>query len=135
MEAAARTLGLTLEILEIKDPSGWDEVFAAAAAKRVDALYPIEYSAFTSNGKRIADAALKHRIPTVFGNKDIVAAGGLLSYGTSITARWRRTAELVDMVLKGAKPADLPVEQTAKFDLVILRPPVDRGGMGAWAPV
>lgn len=118
-EAAAKALGLTVQVLEVKDPSRWDEVFAAAAAKRADALYPVEYAAFTFHAKHLAEAALKHRIPTVFGNRDLVEAGGFLSYGTSLAERWRRAAELVDKVLQGAKPADLPVEQATKFELVI----------------
>jgi putative ABC transport system substrate-binding protein len=118
-EAAAKTLGLTVEVLETKDPSRWDEVFAAAVGKRVDALYPIESPAYAFYAKHIAEVALKHRIPTVFGYREYVDAGGLLSYGPNPAAMGRRAAEIVDKVLKGAKPADLPVEQPTKFDLVI----------------
>ena len=118
-EAAAKALGFTVEVLEVKDPSRWNEVFVAAVAKRVDALYPTEHPAFRFHAKHIADLAVKHRVPTVFGNREHVAAGGLLSYGADRPANLRRAAELVDKILKGAKPADLPVEQPTKFELVI----------------
>jgi putative ABC transport system substrate-binding protein len=118
-EAAAKALGLTVEVLEVKDPSRWDEVFAVAVAKRVDALYPVDYPPFRFHAKHIADLAVKHRVPTVFGARDHVDAGGLLSYGANLTSLSRRAAELVDKILKGAKPADLPVEQATKFELVV----------------
>jgi putative ABC transport system substrate-binding protein len=118
-EAAAKALGLTVQVLEVKDPSRWDEVFAAAVGKRVDALYPIEFPGHVVHAKHIAEVALKHRIPTVFGVRDHVDAGGLLSYGANFAAMYRRAAELVDKVLKGAKPSDLPIEQPTNFELVI----------------
>jgi putative ABC transport system substrate-binding protein len=118
-EAAAKALGLTVEVLETKDPSRWDEVFAAAVGKRVDALYPIEAPAYVFYAKHIAEVALKQRIPTVFGYREHVDAGGLLSYGPNPAAMGRRAAEVVDKVLKGAKPADLPIEQPTNFELVI----------------
>jgi putative tryptophan/tyrosine transport system substrate-binding protein len=118
-EAAAKALGLTVEVLEVKDASRWDEALAAAAAKRVDALYPIQFGGFTSHAKHIAEVALKYRIPTIQGNREHVEVGSLLSYGTNVTAVWRRAAELTDKVLKGARPADLPVEQATQFELVI----------------
>jgi putative ABC transport system substrate-binding protein len=118
-EAAAKALGLTVQVLEIKDVSRWDEVFAAAVGKRVDALYPMEAPPIVFHAKHIAEVALKHRIPTVFGIRDHVDAGGLLSYGVNNAAMYRRAAEIVDKVLKGAKPADLPIERPRNFELVI----------------
>lgn len=118
-EAAAKALGLTVEVLEVKDASRWDEVFAVAIARRVDALYPIEYDPFVFHAKHIAELAVKHRVPTVFGRPEHVDGGGLLSYGANRTAIGRRAAEFVDRVLKGAKPSDLPVEQPTIFELVI----------------
>jgi putative ABC transport system substrate-binding protein len=118
-EVAAKALGLTVQVLEVKDSSRWDEVFAAAVGKRVDALYPIESPAYVFHAKHIAEVALKHRIPTVFGVGEHVDAGGLLSYGTNFAAMGHRAAEVVDRVLKGAKPADLPIEQPTNFELVI----------------
>ena len=118
-DTAAKALGLTVQVLVIKDPSQSDEVFAAAVGKRVDALYPIEAPAYVFYAKRIAEVALKHRIPTVFGYREHVDAGGLLSYGPNAAAMGRRAAEVVDKVLKGAKPADLPIEQPTTFELVI----------------
>ena len=105
-EAAAKALGLTVQVLEVKDPSRWDEVFAAAVGKRVDALYPIESPRYVFHAKQIAEVALKHRIPTVFAAREHVDAGGLLAYGANFAAMGRRAAEIVDKVLKGAKPAD-----------------------------
>src|SRR5262245_3558671 len=118
-EMAGKALGLTVEALELKDPSQWNDVFGLAVAKRFNALYPIEYAAFTSHAKHIAEVALKHRIPTVHSSREFVEFGSLLSYGDNVVARWRRAAELVDKVLRGTKPADIPVEQSTKFELVI----------------
>ena len=103
-------------MLEVKE---WDAVFAAAGGKRVDALYPMESVANAFHAKHIAEVALKHRIPTVFAAREHVDAGGLLAYGANFAAMGRRAAEIVDKVLKGAKPADLPIEQPTNFELVI----------------
>jgi putative ABC transport system substrate-binding protein len=119
-EAAAKALGLTVQVLEkSKDPSQWDEVFAAAVGKRVDALYAIEGASYIFHAKHIAEVALKYRMPTVFGFRVHAEAGGLLVYGANLFDLYSRAANYVDKILKGAKPADLPVEQPTKFELVI----------------
>jgi putative ABC transport system substrate-binding protein len=117
--AAATSLGLIVQVLEVKDPSQWDEVFAAAVGKQADVMYPMEAPPYVFHAKHIAEVALKHRIPTVFGLREHVDAGGLLSYGANVSALYRRAAELVVKVLKGAKPRDLPIEQPTEFELVI----------------
>jgi ABC-type uncharacterized transport system substrate-binding protein len=97
-----------------------DKGFAAMSKQRPDGLYahPSGPLAF-ANGKRIASFALKSRLPSMYGRKEAVDAGGLMSYGADIADSYRRVAYYVDRILKGAKPADLPVEQPTKFELVI----------------
>jgi putative ABC transport system substrate-binding protein len=119
----ARALKLTVQSWEIKDADGLEKVFAALNQKRPDGLYVLEAGPLMrANQKRIVDFALKSRLPSMFGsNRGNVAveAGGLMYYGVDIAASYRQVAWYVDRILKGAKPADLPVEQPAKFELVI----------------
>src|SRR5207344_1828312 len=84
-----------------------------------DGLLAFENALTSNNGKRIVELALKHRLPGVYGLRDLAEAGGLISYGPSRSDNYRRAAIYVDKILKGAKPADLPVEQPTKFELVI----------------
>src|SRR5262249_263868 len=87
------------------------------------------------NLRFLAELALKHRLPTAFGNRDNVVAGGLMSYAPDMTDQWRRAAVYIDKILKGAKPADLPVEQASKFELVInLNPPKAAEALGLTIP-
>ena len=118
LPVAARALGLTLRTWEVRGVDGFDEVFAAMGKQRPDGLYVPEGSLMRANGKRIADFALKSRLPSVYGNRAPVEAGGLMSYGADIAESYQRVAYFVDRILKGAKPADLPVEQPMKFELV-----------------
>jgi ABC-type uncharacterized transport system substrate-binding protein len=119
LPAAARALKLTLQPWEVRAVDDFDRVFAAMGKQRPDGLYlPTGPQMFT-NAKRIADFALKSRLPSVYGRKETVDAGGLMSYGADIAESYRRVATYVDKILKGAKPADLPVEQPTKFELVI----------------
>jgi putative ABC transport system substrate-binding protein len=119
-EAAAKTLGVqVVRTLEVQEPSKWGDAFAGRVEGRAEAVYLIEAPVFIARGKDIADLALKHRLPTMFGAREHVEAGGLMSYGLNIPAVFRRAAELVDKVLKGAKPADMPIEQPTKYELVI----------------
>ena len=120
LPAAARALGLTIQPWEVRDADGFERVFAALNKQRPDGLYVAGGGQLMfANEKRIADFALKSRLPSVYGNKDAVDAGGLMSYGADEADRYRRVAYYVDRILKGAKPADLPVEQPTKFGLVI----------------
>jgi putative tryptophan/tyrosine transport system substrate-binding protein len=119
LPVAARALGLTIQPWEVRDTDGFERVFAAMGKQHPDGLYvgggPVMYG----NRKRIAGFALKSRLPSMYGRKEAVDAGGLMSYGANIADSYRRVAYYVDRILKGAKPADLPVEQPTKFELVI----------------
>jgi putative tryptophan/tyrosine transport system substrate-binding protein len=119
LPAAARALRLTIRPSEVEDAAGLDRVFAALNKERPDGLYAlIAGSLMTASQKRIAGFALKSRLPSV-GNRPYVDAGGLMSYNADTADSYRRVAIYIDKILKGAKPADLPVEQPTKFELVI----------------
>jgi len=119
LEVAARTLGLRLLRLEAHDLDEIGRSVAAASKERVDVIYVVGEALFVLHRAELADLALTHRLPTMFGLRENVAAGGLMSYGPSLAYGNRRAAAFVDKILKGAKPADLPVEQPTKFDLVV----------------
>jgi putative tryptophan/tyrosine transport system substrate-binding protein len=116
---AARALGLTARSWEIRDASGFEKVFAALSKQRPDGLYVTGGALVGGNRKRITGLALKSRLPSVYNNRQFVEAGGLMSYGADLADNYRRVATYVDKILKGAKPANLPVEQPTKFELVI----------------
>jgi putative ABC transport system substrate-binding protein len=120
LPVAARALRLTLQPWDVRSADDFDRVFAAMGKERPDGLYahPSGPLAF-ANGKRIASFALKSRLPSMWGNREFVDSGGLMSYGADLADSYRRVATYVDSILKGAKPADLPVEQPTKFELVI----------------
>jgi ABC-type uncharacterized transport system substrate-binding protein len=119
VKVAAQSLGLQLQPFEARGPSDFDRAFAAMARQRTEALLVITDSTFTTHRTRLADLAIKGRLPSAYTNRQPVDAGGLMSYGPSFADLWRRAAGYVDKILKGAKPADLPVEQPTKFELVI----------------
>jgi putative ABC transport system substrate-binding protein len=119
MEAAARTLGLKLQVLEVRDVAGLDSALSMIAKAPPGALIVPASQFFGAHRKRIADFALPRGIPTIGHDRSLVVDGVLMSYGPSITDSYRRGAVYVDKILKGAKPADLPVEQPTKFELVI----------------
>ena len=120
LPVAARALGLTVQPWEVRDADGFERVFAAMGKQRPDGLYVTGAgSVLRANRKRVVGFALKSRLPSVYGRKEAVDAGGLMSYGADIADSYRRVAYYVDRILKGAKPADLPVEQPTKFELVI----------------
>jgi ABC-type uncharacterized transport system substrate-binding protein len=119
LPAVARALGLTLRYWEVRAADGFDKVFAAMGNQRPNGLYVPTGPRMFANGKRIVGFALKSRLPSMYGNKEAVDAGGLMSYGADTADSYRRVAYYVDRILKGAKPADLPVEQPTKFELVI----------------
>jgi ABC-type uncharacterized transport system substrate-binding protein len=119
LPVAAGGLGLTVRSWEVGDADGFERVFAALRKERPDGLYLAGGPLMSVNGKRIADFALKSRLPSVYGNREAVDAGGLLYYGADLADIYRRVAYYVDKILKGGKPADLPVEQPMKFELVI----------------
>jgi putative tryptophan/tyrosine transport system substrate-binding protein len=115
----ARALGLTIRSWEVRAANEFEQVFAAVTKWRPDGVYVPGAPLMAANQKRIADLALKSRLPSVYGNRGYVDAGGLMSYAADIADSDRRVAYYVDRILKGAKPADLPVEQPTKFELVI----------------
>ena len=116
---AARSLGVQLQLLEARGPNEFDGAFAAMAKERVGALVVLSDVIFNNHRTRLADLAAKSRLPAAYGVRESVEAGGLMSYGPSFVDFYRRGATYVDKILKGAKPADLPVEQPTKFELVI----------------
>jgi len=119
LPVAARALRLTLQPWEVRSADDFDRVFAAMGKERPDGLYVSGGPLMAANRKRIADFALKSRLPSMHGNREGVEAGGLMSYGADQADSYRRVAYFVDRILKGAKPSDLPVEQPTKFELVI----------------
>jgi len=116
---AARTLGVTLQSHEVKVPKDFEGAFAIMAKERPDALLVLEDSLISQYQKEIADFAMQQRLPSMFGVRGGVDAGGLMSYGVTVPEMVRFAATYVDKILKGAKPGDLPVEQPTKFELVI----------------
>jgi putative tryptophan/tyrosine transport system substrate-binding protein len=120
LPVAARALKLTLQPWEARTADGFEKVFAALKKDRPDGLYVITAGQLMrANVKRIADFALKSRLPSMYYDREFVDAGGLMSYGADLADSYRRVAYFVDRILKGAKPAELPVEQPTKFELVI----------------
>jgi putative tryptophan/tyrosine transport system substrate-binding protein len=119
LPVAARALGLTIQPWEVRDAGGFEKVFAALSKERPDGLYVTTGGLLTANQKRIVGFALKSRLPSVYNDREAVDAGGLMYYGADLAYSYRRVAGYVDKILKGAKPADLPVEQPTKFELVI----------------
>jgi putative ABC transport system substrate-binding protein len=115
----ARALGLSVRSWEVRDADDFEKVFAALNKQRPDGLYVTGGPLMRTNEKRIAGFALKSRLPSMYNRREFVEAGGLMSYGVDIADTHRRVAYYVDRILKGAKPADLPVEQPTKFELVI----------------
>jgi putative tryptophan/tyrosine transport system substrate-binding protein len=119
LPVAARALGLTLRSWEVSTANSFDKVFAAMSKQRPDGLYVSGGPLILANQKRIAGFALKSRLPSVYQIREGVDAGGLMSYGADLADSYRRVAYFVDKILRGAKPADLPVEQPRKFEFVI----------------
>jgi putative tryptophan/tyrosine transport system substrate-binding protein len=119
VQTAARALGLTVRSWELQGMDDFERVFAALSKERPDGLYVTGGPLMNASQKRIVDLALKSRLPSVYNSREAVDAGGLMSYGADRAGIYRRVAYYVDKILKGAKPADLPVEQPTKFELVI----------------
>ena len=118
-EVAARALGVRLQFVEARGPEDFDRAFSDMTRARAGALNVLPSGLFNIERRRLADLAAKNRLPAVYPQRDYVDAGGLMSYGPNFADMFRRAATYVDKILKGTKPADLPVEQPAKFELVI----------------
>lgn len=118
-QAAAKTLGVALQVLEARGPDDFERVFQAARSGRADALRVFGDPVFTAHRTRLANLAIQSRLPSLYELSGFAEAGGLAHYGPSLPEMFRRAAVYVDKILRGAKPADLPVEQASKFELVI----------------
>jgi len=119
IEAAARERGWKLLSLEVRGADEIERAFRAAIEARAGALIVISGGLLTAQARRVAELAAKGRLPAMYSLRFFVESGGLISYGTDIIEVWWRAAAFVDKILRGAKPADLPVEQPTKFDLII----------------
>ena len=119
LKVAARSLGEQLQLLDARGPTEFDGAFAAMAKERVGGLFVVADTMFNLHRARLVELAAKSRLPAAYGTRDAVESGGLMSYGPSLPDLFERGATYVDKILKGAKPADLPVEQPTKFELVI----------------
>ena len=120
LPAAARALGLTVRSWEVRAADDFDRIFATISKWRPDGLYVLVSGPLMSaNRKRIVGFLLKSRLPSMYNSRESVDASGLMSYGADLADSYRRVAYYVDRILKGAKPADLPVEQPTKFEFVI----------------
>ena len=115
----ARSLGIALHLVAVRSPDDLNAAFEAVTKARPSALITIGDGMLLGNSKRIAEFALKTRLPAVFPEREFADAGGLMAYGPDIGSNFRRAASFVDKILKGAKPADLPIEQPTKWGLVV----------------
>ena len=118
-QAAADALGLKLQLMEVRSVNDLENVFEAATKERAQALIHFSHTVITNGRKRVAELAVKHRLPAVYADTQFIEAGGLMSLGADPLDLIRRAAGYVDKVLKGGKPADLPMEKPTKFELVI----------------
>ena len=119
VEAAARTLNIEVELIKIRQAEDIASSFGTFSSHKVDALYVVENALIQANGRHIAALALSARLPTIFGARDQVQAGGLMSYGPKYQDLFRRAAEITDKILHGEKPADIPVEEPTSFELIL----------------
>jgi putative ABC transport system substrate-binding protein len=119
VELAAGAFGVKVQYLEVRDPKDIETVFRAASEGRADAVLVLGSPVLVSRQTQVADLAAKNRLPAIYPQSDYMDAGGLMFYGVSITEMYRHAATYVDKILKGAKPADLPVEQPKKFEFII----------------
>jgi putative ABC transport system substrate-binding protein len=118
-ERAARALGMQLLPIEVREPYPFDQAFATMRAAQADVLITQPSTEFFTRRAQIVDLGTQMRLPGLFDTREFVEAGGLMSYGNNITATYYRAATYVDKILKGAQPADLPVEQAMTYELVI----------------
>ena len=118
-ERAGRALGMPLQFVEARAPEDFERAFLDMTRARVGAVIVVVTAMFVQQRRRLVELAAKSRLPAVYGSRESVDAGGLMSYGPDLADSFRRSATYVDKILKGAKPGDLPIEQPTKFDLVI----------------
>jgi len=118
-QTAAQTFGFKVQWLELRGPEDFESAFTAVTKERLDGLFTLASAFLTANRKRIVEFAAKNRLPAIYHNEDFIEDGGLMSYAPSLLDLYRRAATYVDKILKGAKPADLPVEQPTRFELAL----------------
>jgi putative ABC transport system substrate-binding protein len=118
-EAGAKRLHIRLQIPEARNPNDLESAIQAASKEHADALIVFADGLFFAQRRRLGELGIQSRLPTMFDDAQSVEAGGLISYGANLSDLFRRSAVYVDKILKGAKPADLPVEQPTKFEFVI----------------
>ena len=118
-ELAAQAFGVKLQYIDVLSPKDFETAFRAASKGHADAVLMLPGSVLISQRAHLTDLAMKSRVPAIYPQPEFMEAGGLIYYGTNTPDLYRRAATYVDKILKGAKPADLPVEQPTKFDLVI----------------
>jgi putative ABC transport system substrate-binding protein len=116
---AARTLGVQLQLVEVRSADEFDHAFTTMVGARAEALFQFPSTLFFNERRRIVDLAARHRLPAMFNAREFVQLGGLIAYGANLAELNRRAAAYVDKILKGAKPFDLPIEQPTKFELFI----------------
>jgi putative tryptophan/tyrosine transport system substrate-binding protein len=119
IETVARALKISLQPVEARSPDEYNTAFGAAIKGRADAILVVSDPMFLSDRTRLADLATKSRLPAIYAVLEHVEAGGLMAYAADRVDMFRRAADYVDKILKGAKPADLPVEQPTKFEFII----------------
>jgi putative ABC transport system substrate-binding protein len=119
IEIAARSLGVTVQALPVRGPDDFDSAVSAMARERAGALIVVPDLMFSEHRKRLVDLVAKHRLPATYFSKDFVEAGGLMSYASSFTDQFRRSAVYIDKILRGANPGELPIEAPTKFELVM----------------
>jgi putative ABC transport system substrate-binding protein len=119
LEAGAQALKVQLHPVGVQDPKEFENAFPALARQRVEALAVLPDALFLAHRDLIVALAAQHRLPALYGMTEFAAAGGLMAYGVNLATMYRSGASFVDKILKGAKPADLPVEQPTKFELII----------------
>jgi putative ABC transport system substrate-binding protein len=116
---AAGSFEVYLRYLDVLDPKDIEKVFQAAAKGRADAVLVLGNPILNAHRKQIVDLAIRHRLPVIYSRPEYIEAGGLMYYGTNYNDLFRRAASYVDKILKGAKPADLPIEQPKKFEFIV----------------
>jgi putative ABC transport system substrate-binding protein len=119
VEVAAKGLRMQVQAFGVQVPNDFDKAFSAMSRDGVHAIIVIQSPAFSNERVRLVDLAVKNRLPVIYPQSEFAEVGGLMSYGPNLPDLFRRAAIYVDKILKGAKPADLPVEQPTKFELVI----------------
>jgi len=118
-EATARSLSLPLQTVEVRSPADLEAAFKTVTGARPSALMTLNDAMLFENRKRVAEFSVNSRLPAIFPEREFAEAGGLMAYGPNLASNFHRAATFVDKILKGAKPADLPVEQPTRFELVI----------------